>query len=94
MYNLFFTKKYYSVNRADIAYLRCIIEAYEGLATLSTVDAKNGIISLSVPSCFADEAELLVQSLGSEVPITEIPYPDGCPGQGESPDKEEQIGNA
>jgi hypothetical protein len=70
--------KFFSVDRADIAYLRFIIESYDNLAILSTVDAKNGIVSLSVPYCLVEDAEQLVRALKSEIEIREITLPDGC----------------
>ncbi len=75
MHNLSFDTKYYKVDRCDIAYLRFIVESYEGLATLSTVDARKGIVSLSAPRCFAGDVDLLVRALGSEIPLKETAFP-------------------
>jgi hypothetical protein len=72
--------KYFTVDRGDIAYLRFIIESYDNLAILSTVDAKNGIVSLTVPCCFVEDAEQLVQALKSEISIREITLPEKCSG--------------
>lgn len=71
------TKRCFKVNRKDIAYLHFIVESYEGLATLSTVDGRNGIVLLSVPAGFTAEAELLLRGLKDEITITEIPFPEG-----------------
>ncbi|HKZ16351.1 MAG TPA: DUF4911 domain-containing protein [Geobacteraceae bacterium] len=91
---LTFTKRYYRVNRSDIAYLRFIIESYDGLASLSTVDNINGIVSMSVPGCFVEEVDQLVQALKSEITISEIAFPDGSVDQRERHDGQEQIKNA
>ena len=40
------TPSYYKVDRRDIGLLRFILEAYEGVATLTTVDASNGIVKV------------------------------------------------
>lgn len=42
------TALYYRVNRRDISLLRFILEAYEGVATLSTVDPAAGIVKISI----------------------------------------------
>ncbi len=68
-------KRYFTVQRSDIAFLRFIIESYEGLATLSTVDGKNGTVSLSIPLCFADEVDALVRSLENDIVIKETVFP-------------------
>jgi hypothetical protein len=64
--------RYFRVDRSHIAYLRFILEGYDGLATLSTVDAREGIVSFSIPESLVDDMDLLLQALGHELPMTEI----------------------
>ena len=71
--------RYFRVNRRDIAYFRFTLEAYEGLATLSTLDARNGIVVLSIPECFADEVAALLAALAHEIDLTETRFPLTCP---------------
>ena len=59
--------KYYRIDRREIAWLRFVLEGYEGLAVLSTVNARNGEICLQVPSGFLRELEALMQSLQTEI---------------------------
>ncbi len=87
-------KRFFTVKRSDIAYLRFIIESYEGLATLSTVDAKNGLVSLSIPPCFASEADRLVRALENEIAIKETVFPRGSVEQRECHGEREHNGNA
>jgi hypothetical protein len=70
-------KRCFKVARRDIAYLHFIFESYEGLATLSTIDSKNGIVQLSIPQWFAADVNDLLQSLKTEITLTEIPFPEG-----------------
>ena len=43
---------YYRVDRRHINYIKFIIEAYEGVAVLTTLDAEAGLIVLAVaPGC-------------------------------------------
>lgn len=45
-------KRLYRVDRRDIAYLRVIIESYDGMAVVRTVDPHKAIIELSIaPDC-------------------------------------------
>jgi hypothetical protein len=74
--------RYFRVNRRDIAYLRFTLEAYEGLATLSTLDARNGIVVLSIPEGFAGDVDQLLKALAGEIDITEIDPPDVPPEAG------------
>ncbi len=83
MHSKSFIRRYFTVRRRDIAYLRFIIESYDGLATLSTVDGRNGTVSLSMPPCFADEVNGLVRALEKEIGIKEIilSHENGCGGE-------------
>ncbi len=70
--------KYFSVRRRDIAYLHFIIESYEGLATLSTIDARKGIVRLSIPECLVEDVEKLLLALREEIPMVEPPFQEAC----------------
>ena len=53
-------KRYYRVDRREIAFLKFILEAYDGIATLKTEDPIRGIISLHIaPGCEKQLAEIL-----------------------------------
>ena len=67
--------QHYRVDRHKIGYLKFILEAYEGLASMSTVDAGRGIVVLHIPpGCEKDVSELM-QRLADEIfmePYAEI----------------------
>ena len=63
------TKKYFRVDRKDIAYLRFIFEAYDGVAVVRTVDPDAGVIVLHIsPGCEAD-VERILQNLKEDMII-------------------------
>jgi len=68
-------KRFFRVDRRDLAYLKFIIEAYEGLAILSTVEKEGHVISITSPSCLAAEIDLLLAALSREVVMTETTPP-------------------
>jgi hypothetical protein len=48
-------KRYYRVDRREIAFLRFIFEAYDGLAVLETLDPNLGIVVFHIaPGCEPD----------------------------------------
>lgn len=63
---------YYRVERRDIAFLRFIIEAYEGIAVLSTVDQHRGIVVLHVPSGCEESVSGLMAALSSNMRIESV----------------------
>lgn len=62
-------KKYYRVNRRDIGYIKFILEACEGLAVVSSDDAKTGLLKFSVAPGCEDEFEAVMEGLKQEMMI-------------------------
>jgi len=66
------TKKYYRIDRREISFLKFILEAYDGLAVLTTIDSKKGIVVINIaPGCEAD-VEMILQDLKKNVMIEKI----------------------
>jgi hypothetical protein len=61
----------FRVSRKDIWYLHFIFEAYDGVATVSTVDSREGIVEICIPARRDEEAALLLQAIGREIPLEE-----------------------
>lgn len=66
--------RFFKVDRRDLVYLKFVLEAYEGMSTLSTVDQKEGIVRLSIPSGFEKDMHLLINALSAEIPLTEVEF--------------------
>lgn len=64
--------RYYQLANRDMVYLKSILEAYEGLNTMSTMDGKRGIVRVSFPLCFAGDIEALMREIAREIEITEV----------------------
>ncbi|TWJ13905.1 DUF4911 domain-containing protein [Geobacter argillaceus] len=64
--------RYFQVDRREMVFLKFILEAYEGMSTLSTFDNKAGIVQLTVPSGFSDDMAGLVEALRGEISLTEL----------------------
>jgi len=62
-------KRYYRVDRREIAFLRFILEAYDGIAVMRTQDRELGIIGLDIaPGCEA-EVDLILRDLKQDILI-------------------------
>ncbi len=59
----------------DIAYLKFIIESYEGVGIVRTVDQKRAIVDLLVVEDFMQTAVSILASLQQELSFAEIPPP-------------------
>ena len=64
--------RYYQLASRDLVYMKFILEAYEGLSTMSTVDGKRGIVKVNFPLPFANDMAQLMEALSREVEITEV----------------------
>lgn len=64
--------RYFQVDRREMVYLKFILEAYEGMSTLSTFDNRAGIVQLTVPAGFADDMAGLIDALSGEIGLVEM----------------------
>ena len=67
--------RYFQVNSHDLVYLKFILEAYEGLATLSTIEKEGTIVRIAYPHFSGADLDALLQALSREVAIAEVPKP-------------------
>jgi hypothetical protein len=66
------TKKYYRVDRREIAFLKFIFEAYNGMVILTTLDVKTGLVIFRIaPGCEPD-VEMILQELKKNIMIEEV----------------------
>ena len=68
---------YLRVRRQDIAYIKFIVESYELLGIIRTVDAREAVIVLLVLEDSLALARDVLDALAGEVPLEEIPRPAG-----------------
>ncbi len=67
--------RYFRLDRRDLVYLKFILEAYEGLATISTVQQEETVVEISCPTSFTVDVADLIRALQGEIALTEIfPY--------------------
>lgn len=65
-------KKYFRIDRKEICFLKFILEAYDGIATLTTIDARQGIILLRIAPGCEDEVETILQDLKKDTIIQDF----------------------
>lgn len=69
-------KKYYKLRRKDISLIQFIIEGYEGMATVTTVEPQTAIIQVSIIPDFISEMKNVINDLKNNYEIEEINYPE------------------
>lgn len=73
--------RYFRLDRRDLVYLKFILEAYEGLTSLSTVEKHGALVRITTfPWCAAD-VDSLIEALRQEIHMSEtVPPPDAREG--------------
>jgi hypothetical protein len=72
-------KKWLKLKTKDIVLVQFIIEGYEGLATVTTIDQRIAIIQVAVMPDFESDVMCILESLKEKLPIEEINCPFDCP---------------
>ena len=60
------------MDRKEIHYLRFIFEAYDGIATLTTVDPDLGIVCLRIPPGCENDVKIVLQDIKKDVMIAQV----------------------
>ena len=71
-------RRYFRVQLPDLAYLRFLLEAYEGLAVLTSLPGR-AEVEWTVPVERTAEADALAHALGREITLVPIPRPADWP---------------
>ncbi|HDL08151.1 MAG TPA: DUF4911 domain-containing protein [Desulfobacteraceae bacterium] len=66
------TKRYYRIDRREICFLRFILEAYEGIAVLTTIDPALGIVMLTISSGCEKDVEMILHDLKKDFIIEQM----------------------
>ncbi len=71
--------RFFKVRHQDMVYLKFILEAYEGMNVMSTVDNSAGIIRIAIMPGFEDDMDALLADLGTGVAMEAVEWRDGRP---------------
>lgn len=65
-------KKWFQLKRKNIAVVQFIIEGYEGMATVSTIDPYTAIIQISIMPDFVSDIINVIEDLKNKYHLEEI----------------------
>lgn len=68
--------RYFKVAHRDMVYLKFILETYEGMNVMSTVDNRAGIIRITIMSGFVQDMDALLNTLGKQVRMDLVEWSD------------------
>jgi Domain of unknown function (DUF4911) len=73
------SRRVYGCRRADIAFLRFVLEACDGIGFLQTIDRFHARVALHVPPGCEHEIDEVMQGLRRVIHIKELPDPGAVP---------------
>ena len=65
-------KRYYRVDRREIAFIKFIFEAYDGIAGMRTTDPAKGIIKLHIAPGCEEQDDRILQDLKKKILIRRL----------------------
>ncbi len=73
-------RRWFKIKKTRIALVQFIIEGYEGMATVTTMDPQAAIIQVSIMPDFYYEITNLMENLKDKYELEEIEYKSGNRG--------------
>lgn len=68
-------KRHFLLPRDQIAYLRFILESYDGLAFVRTLDGRRGLVEIAYPPSRRRDTEALLAALAREIGLRPVSLP-------------------
>ena len=69
-------RRYYRIDRREIHFLRFILEGYDGVAVLRTIDPERGLVVLHIgPGC-QDTVDMIIHDLQKDIRIEPVGLTD------------------
>ena len=68
--------RYFVIDTKDIVWIKAILESYEGMVVVRTVDIKQPVIELLIAPDFAETIDPVIKEIASQVKMDEIPGPE------------------
>ena len=65
-------KKWFKINKGDITIVQFILEGYEGLATVSTIDPQTAILQVLIIPEFIEDVDGILDHLKDQFKIQEM----------------------
>jgi len=73
-----FMYRFYTVPKREIVYLRFLVEGYDGLLFLRTLDSREGLVEFGYSPTMAEDAEYILDAIAKELFMVEAePPPPG-----------------
>ncbi len=64
-------QKTYRIDRRQIFFLKFILEGYDGMAVVRTLDPKKGIVAVCMAPGCEDDVKMVLEDLSKEIMIKE-----------------------
>jgi hypothetical protein len=70
-----FTQRFFQISPAEIGFLRFLLESYDGLGFVRTLDPRRALVEISFPPSRQRDVAPLLAALAAECGMVEVPSP-------------------
>ncbi len=74
-----FVRRTFRLPRREVAYLRFLVEGYDGLVFLRTLEGREALVEISYPPSRGADACAFVAALEAELGLSEVAVPSSPP---------------
>jgi hypothetical protein len=71
--------RYFQIEFSEIVFIKAVLESYEGMVVMRTVEVGKPVIELLIARDFAATIERVLQELRRQVMLQEVPRPENAP---------------
>ncbi|MFO1462556.1 MAG: DUF4911 domain-containing protein [bacterium] len=71
--------RYFKVEPSDIVFIKAVLESYEGMVVMRTVEVGKPVIELLIARDFAATVDRVLADLQKQVAIEEVARPENAP---------------
>ena len=69
----------FKVDPSDIVFIKAVLESYEGMVVMRTIEIGKPVIELLIARDFSDTIDRVIQDLRKQVAIEEVARPENAP---------------
>ncbi|MFH1076783.1 MAG: DUF4911 domain-containing protein [Pseudomonadota bacterium] len=66
------TRKIYRIDRCQIHFLKFILEGYDSMAIMRTIDPSKGMVEIFIAPGCEEDVDLILQNLSQEIMLKEV----------------------
>ena len=68
----------FKIDTSDIVFIKAVLESYEGMVVMRTIESGKPVIELLIAHDFAEDVDKVIRDLAKQVLIEEVARPENA----------------